>query len=205
MADVTYPCYWQKEGASGYWYWIYYAVNGKAIARSSENYVARADCTRSVQIIQFSATSTLFYTIDPIGISDSGPCPCCGSLTRAVAGYVREGRHVHAGYQVHWTLGQVERHGASFFILLGHWDAGAGPDDRYAVALRYRADVEARGFMVVDAAATALAPLHPPVGSTLPRDEVVDTALAPEVFSLVDFVWLHDERIAEVTGTYPAT
>lgn len=138
-------------------------------------------------------------SLDLIGAIDYGPCPCCGSLTRAVAGYVREGTRIHAGYQVHWTLGQVERHGASFFVLLGHWDAGAGPTDRYAVVLRYRRDAEACGFMVVDAAATVLAPLHPTVGETLTRAEVVDTALAPEVFSLVDFVWLYDERIAEVT------
>ena len=25
MADVTYPCYWQKKDQSGGWYWIYYA------------------------------------------------------------------------------------------------------------------------------------------------------------------------------------
>lgn len=26
---VSYPCYWQKKDNSGYWYWIYYATNGK--------------------------------------------------------------------------------------------------------------------------------------------------------------------------------
>ncbi|MGE6384929.1 YegP family protein [Pseudomonas sp. NPDC078416] len=61
MAQVTYPCYWQKKDSSGQWYWIYYASNGKAIARSSESYVARADCERSVEILQASSTSAVFY------------------------------------------------------------------------------------------------------------------------------------------------
>lgn len=29
MAQVTYPCYWQKKDESGFWYWIYYAKNGE--------------------------------------------------------------------------------------------------------------------------------------------------------------------------------
>jgi uncharacterized protein YegP (UPF0339 family) len=61
MTTVTYPCYWQKKDNSGYWYWIYYASNGKAIARSSESYVARADCTHSVDIMKGSSGSPLFY------------------------------------------------------------------------------------------------------------------------------------------------
>ncbi|MFI8226749.1 DUF1508 domain-containing protein [Pseudomonas sp. NPDC085632] len=61
MATVTYPCYWQKKDASGQWYWIYYASNAKAISRSSESYVARADCQRSVEIMQGSASSAVFY------------------------------------------------------------------------------------------------------------------------------------------------
>lgn len=43
MADVTYPCYWEKKENSGHWYWIYYASNGQAIARSSESYVKRSE------------------------------------------------------------------------------------------------------------------------------------------------------------------
>ena len=61
MATVTYPCYWQKKDNSGHWYWLYYAKNGKAIARSSESYVSRDDCTRSIQIMKESSSSPLFY------------------------------------------------------------------------------------------------------------------------------------------------
>lgn len=62
MATVTYPCYWEKKDSSGHWYWIYYASNGKAIARSSESYVAKSDCDRSIQIMKGSANSPEFYT-----------------------------------------------------------------------------------------------------------------------------------------------
>lgn len=62
MVDVTYPCYWQRKDNAGFWYWIYYAVNGKAIARSSESYVRREDCTHSVNLMKGSAQHPLFYT-----------------------------------------------------------------------------------------------------------------------------------------------
>jgi uncharacterized protein YegP (UPF0339 family) len=62
MADVTYPCYWQKKDNSGQWYWIYYAVNGKAIARSSESYIARSDCYHSITLLQASSSAAVFYT-----------------------------------------------------------------------------------------------------------------------------------------------
>lgn len=62
MADVTYPCYWQKKDNSGQWYWIYYASNAEAIARSSESYIARADCSHSIKIMQGSTNSPTFYS-----------------------------------------------------------------------------------------------------------------------------------------------
>ncbi len=61
MADVTYPCYWQKKDQSGGWYWIYYAKNGEEIARSSESYVARSDCTHSIDLVKNSKDDKVFY------------------------------------------------------------------------------------------------------------------------------------------------
>lgn len=62
MATVSYPCYWQKKDNSGYWYWIYYASNGKAIARSSESYVHRSDCEHSITLLKNSKNDPVFYT-----------------------------------------------------------------------------------------------------------------------------------------------
>lgn len=62
MSNVTYPCYWQKKDMSGQWYWIYYAANGKAIARSSESYVNRSDCYHSITLVKGSKDHEVFYT-----------------------------------------------------------------------------------------------------------------------------------------------
>jgi uncharacterized protein YegP (UPF0339 family) len=62
MADVTYPCYHERKDASGYWYWIYYSSNGKAIARSSESYVKRSDCEHSITLVKGSSSHPVFYT-----------------------------------------------------------------------------------------------------------------------------------------------
>lgn len=62
MAEVTYPCYWEKKDNSGQWYWIYYASNGKAIARSSESYHNRSDCEHSIDLVKGSSSAPVFYT-----------------------------------------------------------------------------------------------------------------------------------------------
>ncbi|MUO27449.1 MULTISPECIES: YegP family protein [Rhizobium/Agrobacterium group] len=62
MAEVTYPCYWQKKDNRGQWYWIYYAKNGEEIARSSESYVNRSDCTHSINLLKGSSSADVFYT-----------------------------------------------------------------------------------------------------------------------------------------------
>ncbi|MFL1875699.1 YegP family protein [Hansschlegelia beijingensis] len=61
MAEVTYPCYQQRKDVSGQWYWVYYASNGKALARSSESYHNRSDCTNCIKLLQASQNSPIFY------------------------------------------------------------------------------------------------------------------------------------------------
>jgi hypothetical protein len=141
------------------------------------------------------------FQIEQVGATDHGPCDCCGSMSRLVTGLANRHGEPYAGYQVHWTLGQIERHGATFYVILGSWGDDATAADRFAVVLRYRADTEAKGFMVVDADKTQIAS-HPLVGRALRRDEVVDTPLAKEVFDFVDFLWLNDDRISEIADTH---
>ncbi len=62
MADVTYPCYWERKDSSGHWYWIYYARNGEPIARSSESYVRRSDCEHSINLVKGSSGDKVFFT-----------------------------------------------------------------------------------------------------------------------------------------------
>ena len=141
------------------------------------------------------------FEIEPTDISDSGPCECCGSMSRVVEGVLwREGLR-HAEYLVQWTLGQVERHGAEFYVILGDWGEGSSNESRYAVAIHLWAQPGMTGFQVMDAEGTLIAD-HPVVGSTLKRTEVVGTPMARKVFDLVDLVWLHDSRISEVVMTF---
>ncbi len=160
----------------------------------------RAELRRSYEPAMPAATadSTPHFEIEHPGLSDHGPCECCGSMSRLATGLIRRHREPYAGFQVHWTPGQLEKHGASVYLILGRWGEGTTAADRFAVAVRYRDDAETTGFMVVDADQTSIA-THPLVGRTLQRDEVIGTPLAKEVFDLIDFLWLHDERIAEVS------
>lgn len=60
MSDVNYPCYWQKKDNRGEWYWIYYARNGEEIARSSESYINRSDCTHAIHLVKNSSQDELY-------------------------------------------------------------------------------------------------------------------------------------------------
>jgi uncharacterized protein YegP (UPF0339 family) len=62
MSEVSYPCYWQRKDGRGHWYWIYYARNGEAIARSSESYVNRSDCLHSIGLLKNSKDDEVYYT-----------------------------------------------------------------------------------------------------------------------------------------------
>ena len=61
MADITYPCYIERKDNRGEWYWIYYARNGEAIARSSESYINRRDCEHSIDLVKASALDKVWY------------------------------------------------------------------------------------------------------------------------------------------------
>jgi hypothetical protein len=110
----------------------------------------------------------------------------------------------YALYQVHWTTKQVGRHGAEFFIVLGRFGEGTTATDKFAVALHFFVEPDRFGFMVVDADQTPIAS-HPLVGRALPRESVIDTPLAQEVFDLVDAIWLEDTNISEVTNSVTPT
>ena len=64
MAQITYPCYIQRKDNRDHWYWIYYARNGEEIARSSESYVRRDDCTHSINLVKNSGDDKIFYYDD---------------------------------------------------------------------------------------------------------------------------------------------
>jgi hypothetical protein len=91
---------------------------------------------------------------------------------------------------VGWTEGKPD-HGAMFDLILGKWGDSAANDDRYSVALDFRLIDGAPQFMVVDAVnrVTSESAL---VGTALKRADVIGTPLAPQVFAIVDAVFMSD-------------
>lgn len=60
MADRKYPSYWMYKDNRGEWRWTYEASNGLTISVSSEGYVKRSDCERSIEIMKASSTSPVY-------------------------------------------------------------------------------------------------------------------------------------------------
>jgi hypothetical protein len=139
------------------------------------------------------------FLIEPSGSKDFGPCECCGGRSRTVWGYVHGPSGPAAAYFVQWTVGEVDRHGAHFDLVVGNWGPDADPADRRSISLQFRRTERGPGFMIIDstdrpAASSSLA------GKGLARDEVLGTPLAQEAFAIVDAIWLGDTRIAEIVG-----
>ena len=144
------------------------------------------------------------FQFEEMKVTDFGPCECCGDVSRCATGMVRRNDDAYAIYQVHWTTGQVDRHGAEFYVVLGEFSDGTTAADKFAVALHYFVEPNRFGFMVVDADQTPIA-ANPLVGRALSRESVIDTPLAQEVFDLVDAIWIEDPNISEITGSSAET
>lgn len=114
-----------------------------------------------------------------------------------VSGFVYRDGAAYAGYQVHWTVGQVAKHGAEFYVILGEWGEEVSAAGRVGVAVHYFIEGGSPGLMLVDADETSIA-TNPLVGKALKRAEVIGTPLAEIVFEVVDAIAAQDERVAEV-------
>ena len=136
--------------------------------------------------------------IEPSGSKDFGPCNCCGGLSRTVWGYAHGPAAAVAVYYVQWTLGQVERHGAHFDLIIGKWN-GADRSERRSVSLEFRRTDQGPSFMVIDSTTRPVAS-NTLVGQSLSREEVIGTPLAQIAFEIVDAIWLGDGRISEIVG-----
>ncbi len=135
-------------------------------------------------------------TVMPGVQHDTGTCACCGQKSRVVVGdIVDESSYPVCVYYVHWTLGRPD-HGASFDLIVGNWGDDFTATDRVGISLLYRPDHNA--FMVVDAATRPFSENDGLFSRSLPRDEVIGSPYASVAFRLVDEVWLHDSRIAEL-------
>jgi len=121
-------------------------------------------------------------------------CECCGQRSRTVDGFLHEDGATRAAYLVQWTDGHVSEHGANVDLIIGRWGEGAGPDERFVVSLVYHQET---GFTVIDALARPAAESSL-AARALARKDVIGSDLAADVFAMVDLVWCHDARIAEI-------
>ena len=134
-------------------------------------------------------------TIQQINSSDYGPCPCCGDMSRSVWGLVYEDDVSRGSYFVHWTLNQVENHGAHIDLIIGTWRNGAPAGPRSAISLEYRIGDTGPSVMVIDAHGRHHANVAERI---LRREDVIGTPLAKKVFAICDAVLLQDERLTEI-------
>jgi len=99
-------------------------------------------------------------------------------------------------YFVGWAE-QRPDHGASFDLMLGKWGASATKQDRFAVALDNQIVEGSPQFMIADAQGrlTSGGDLS---DSELKRSEIVGTPLAPQVFALVDAIYMGNPRLDQI-------
>jgi hypothetical protein len=136
-------------------------------------------------------------SIEPAASKDFGPCPCCGDMSRCVWGYVWSEYHAYAAYFVHWTPGQVPKHGAHIDLIYGPWGDHSTAEDRTAISLEYRITETGPSVVVIDAdgrdhADGTLAKY------TLNREDVIGDPIAEEVYEICDIVLRMDDRLAEL-------
>lgn len=136
--------------------------------------------------------------IEAAGEKDTGPCDCCGGMSRTVWGHVYRGAAAEAVYFVQWTVDHVVEHGANFDLIIGPWGAGAKREERASVCMELRRTATGLQFMVIDSARRHVANSEL-VGRSLARSDVIGTPLAQQAFDIVDCIWLNDPRIAEIT------
>jgi hypothetical protein len=134
--------------------------------------------------------------LEPSGSNDSGPCACCGNMSRTVWGYVYKSDVPLAAYFVQWTLNNPA-HGANFDFAVGKWGEGATNQDRQAVSMEYRIFEEQGSFMVIDSASRPVAD-NSLVSAALAREQVMSSPYLKQVFALVDSVFVNDERLQEI-------
>jgi len=135
------------------------------------------------------------FEVQQTGTTD-GHCDCCGSTTRRVWGLIHRDGAAVAAYFVGWAE-QRPDHGASFDLILGKWGDSTTKHDRYAVALDYRIVEGSPQFVVVDTQ-SRLTSAGDLADSALKRSEIMGTPIAPQVFALIDAIYMRDPRLDEI-------
>lgn len=134
--------------------------------------------------------------IVPIESQDFGPCPYCGQFSRHIQGSVNFQSHPIAIYIVHWTPEHME-YDACFELAIGKFGIGTSAKDRQAVSIIYHVIDSERSFMIVDADQNEFFSSGY-VSVALMRDNVIGTIIAEKIFTIIDAIYMCDDRIGEI-------
>jgi hypothetical protein len=125
-----------------------------------------------------------------------GVCECCGNESSTVWGYVYSDGEPFASYFVHWTRNKPD-HFPNFDIIFGTW-GDPSINDRKLASWIFNPSQEDGGFMVVDSGDREISNSDL-VSESLTREQVVGDANYMEIItSIIDAIWLQDERIDEI-------
>lgn len=132
-------------------------------------------------------------SIEPLDES-GGLCDCCGNPSRSVWGLVHQSDRTVAAYWLHWTVGHLDEPGANLDLVIGSWGEQTSQNDRVAVSLLHREQLDGPpAMMVIDATDRPISGSDL-VGQALGRSDVIGTPLAQQVFALVDAIYEQDAR-----------
>lgn len=129
--------------------------------------------------------------------NDTGPCDCCGQMSRTVWGYLSVDSVARAVYYVNWTLGEVKKHGAIIDLVLGEWGDDSTPAKRVAVSIVYRVGPNGAEFFSID-------PDNRPHANAgladhwIPGRHVFGNPVAADSYAFMHAILGQDPRLAEL-------
>lgn len=125
-------------------------------------------------------------------------CPCCGKKAVHVGGFVYYAEEKRAEYLIAWHPGAPDEDSLWLFRFADDWDHEGSLGVPEVILLRCGTVEGKFGFGIVDADCEFARGVAP-TAELLSRSSVVGTELAREVFEAVDYIWLNDDRLNEIT------
>ena len=135
--------------------------------------------------------------IEPTKANDTGPCECCGQMSRTVWGYLYVDDDARAVYYVQWTLGEVARHGANIDLVMGDWSEGSTSAKRVAVSLVYRIGPNGPELASIDPGSRP----HASSGLAdhqIPGRHVLGNPVGADAYAFLHAIFGQDARVAEL-------
>lgn len=126
--------------------------------------------------------------VQPNGLEKT-PCDCCGKTTIEYRGDLYHKEDWMAFYWVRMSEAHPEAL-PTFHIGTGNWAQGAKKDKRWIFGSEY--DIKSQGFRIMDLAKGS------DLATWLDRKDVIGTDFAQQAFSMLDAIFMRDERLKDL-------